>query len=669
MLISAIVAAFACALMRLGGVELSAGALALALLLMLTLICAGQVLLTVFGAYGGKAALALALVTGFAAVSIPMVILTLLLKWSALQALVPLSALTLLLRWRVAVPPTARAGTQMAVVAALGLAIMLLARVPIAGPQALLEGGPLPIWNDYYIHGVTITSFGSPYSMATDMEVAGMARGFYHYAAFMLPAALLPVTHGSGLQLATTVLMPLGLLVGGMGLYALGAALGGSRCALLALTAVICLPAYAGLVESGWFDFYWLLLISPGSGYAIGVAAAAIAVLHSYFDKGNNRLLWLAGLLLCALVVVRAHMFLLLAPALVGAFALHQWPKYGRRIGFAAATTLLLACAALALSPPLRAQWLAFSQTDAYLAVATAWTQVWGLQVPLNAGGLARVAVQILIILVSVLGWYSLWYPASLALKGRRGLLEPIDWLVPLMALSFVLLILFAPPAGNGDVGEYKHRHFLLLFALVVVFTVANTWKLWLPRKLPSPAVTAFACAIVLAATAWALGDTNPAAPNFKAMEWTRAFHLQRLRPGVLQMGGYLGAHSEPGDVFAIDAASIGATANAPVIELIALSGVPAYVARPELRARISSCIKAEVEHRVTVLASLAQAQDRQAAANIMRDNGIRWYLTFDDKPPTWDPDLHFVSLRADGIALYDNGPSPHAAARLRVAC
>ena len=43
----------------------------------------------------------------------------------------------------------------------------------------------------------------------------------------------------------------------------------------------------------------------------------------------------------------------------------------------------------------------------------------------------------------------ALWYPASLALKGRRGLWEPIDWLVPLTALSFVLLMLFAPPASR----------------------------------------------------------------------------------------------------------------------------------------------------------------------------------------------------------------------------
>ena len=45
----------------------------------------------------------------------------------------------------------------------------------------------LPIWSDYFIHGVTIASFGSPFSSGVDMELAGVSRAFYHYAPFMIP--------------------------------------------------------------------------------------------------------------------------------------------------------------------------------------------------------------------------------------------------------------------------------------------------------------------------------------------------------------------------------------------------------------------------------------------------------------------------------------------------
>jgi len=75
-----------------------------------------------------------------------------------------------------------------------------------------------------------------------------------------------------------------------------------------------------------------------------------------------------------------------------------------------------------------------------------------------------------------------------------------------------------------------------------------------------------------------------------------------------------------------------------------------------------------EVEHRVAVLNSLSQAQDRETAANILRENGIRWYLALDANRPRWDTDLRHASFRGDGIVLYDNGPSPNTA-RLRMAC
>lgn len=667
---SAIVTGFICVLLQIGGVSVSFATTAFTWLVMLSFVCAGQVLLVASRSYGGEAALAMSLVVGFVAITLPTVAITLLFQWSALKVMLPLAMGACLVRLRVPLPATSGFGMQWMAVAILGVTIVLMARIPISSPQYLLTQGVLPIWNDYYIHAATISSFGSPFSWATDMEVVGLPRTFYHYAAFMLPAALQTITQGDGLTLSTTVLMPFGLLVGGLGLYALATGLGGTRCALLALMAIICLPAGLGIVDTGWFDFYWLLLISPGAGYAIGVSAVAVAVLLQYFDRNEARLLWFAGLLLVSLIFVRVHMFMLLAPALIGAVILHRFAQYRRRILIGVLVSLGIFTSALALSTTLYDQWLVYSQPDVYLSNSMAGTHVKGLEVPANSSAFYKMFMQLLIVMVSVLGYYAVLFPLSLWFKVRRVGLESIDWLVPLMVMAFILLMLFSTMPSNGDITEFKHRHFVLLHALVVIFTVSNICKVIWTRAntCVGLAGTMVACVIALVVTVLVNWNSNPAAPNFKVMEWSRAYHMQKLTPGVLSAAKHLLMNSEQGDVFAIDASYIGANLNAPVIELIALSGVPSYVARPDLRSRRSNCLKMEITHRVAVLGSLSQADDWNAVSNIMQEQGIRWYLVLDGNRPRWDLNLKFASFRGEGIAIYDNGPSLQRN-RLRIVC
>ena len=95
--------------------------------------------------------------------------------------------------------------------------------------------GVLPIWNDYFIHGVTIASFGSPFATGGDMELAGVSRGFYHYAPFMIPAAFQAVSGMSGLALSTSLLLPLGLLIAAFGELCVCCKVRGAACSAYSL--------------------------------------------------------------------------------------------------------------------------------------------------------------------------------------------------------------------------------------------------------------------------------------------------------------------------------------------------------------------------------------------------------------------------------------------------
>ena len=220
-----------------------------------------------------KAWLPTAFVVGFAAISLPMMALTLICNISALTAFVisALSVLSLAIySSRKAATSSSTNWTDTAIALVLAITIGLLAKNIVSSPATLQNTGELPVWSDYFLHGVIIASFGSPFAAGIDMELAGVSRGFYHYAPFMIPAAFQTVSGMSGLALSTSFLLPLGLLIAAFGSYAFAVELGGRVGGLLTLTAIICIPAYSVFIQSGWFDFYWLLFTAIALATADG---------------------------------------------------------------------------------------------------------------------------------------------------------------------------------------------------------------------------------------------------------------------------------------------------------------------------------------------------------------------------------------------------------------
>ena len=162
----------------------------------------------------------------------------------------------------------------------------------------MLTTESLPIWNDYFIHGITINSFGSPFTFFNNMELVGVSRGFYHYAPFLIPSTFIPISNLSGLMLATSFLLPMGLLIATFGCYLFSTQLWGRSFGLVSVTLIICLPAYQFFIQSGWFDFNWLLIIAPGSGYAIGIGLLISTGILIYCNTPDKRIIFFSLMLL-----------------------------------------------------------------------------------------------------------------------------------------------------------------------------------------------------------------------------------------------------------------------------------------------------------------------------------------------------------------------------------
>lgn len=624
----------------------------------------GELILQISRLTAIKAWLPMAFVVGFVAISLPMIALTLIFSLSALAAFVicALSVLSIsILNSKTIATRSSIEWTDTTIALVLAITIGLLAKIPVSSPATLLNMGVLPIWNDYFIHGVTIASFGSPFATGFDMELVGESRNFYHYGPFMIPAAFQTVSGMTGLALSTSLLLPLGLLIAAFGAYAFAVELGGRLGALLVLTAIICFPAFSVFIQSGWFDFYWLLFIAPGTGYAIGVSAVVCASTATYLKKNDNYVLCFTILLLFSINLIRAHMFLLVAPAIVSVIFFHRWPANIRLMLWGLIIVIPISLLAFHFSAHLHAQWIEFANPHNYLNNALQWSPIYGQQIKLFEYPILTIIAQSLIVLVAVLGVYFVLYPLVLRLTVRQFGFNAIDVLPLLMLISFIGLMLFAPIASNGDLTEYKHRHFPLLYVIIAIYTITYTATLATKnianinkaKKWMYVLVT-----FVFSATILLNWSSNPARPNIQAMPWAEGLHNQPITPGLQESAQYMQTHAKSGDVFAMDAASIGATLSAPIVEVISLSSIPAFISRPELKKMRSQCIREIITKRLNLIQELSLLDNWPEAQGFLQTNGIRWFLVPAGKNPKWDSSLKFSVFLSNGMAVYDAGQS-----------
>ncbi|MGO9532057.1 MAG: hypothetical protein ACLP3B_12895 [Syntrophobacteraceae bacterium] len=612
-----------------------------------------------------KAWLPTAFVVGFAAISLPMVALTLICNISALTAFVISTLSVLSLTFYSSGKAAARPSTDWADTAiALFLAITIgfLIKNPASSFATLLNTGYLPVWSDYFIHGVTIASFGSPFATGVNMEIAGTSRGFYHYAPFMIPAAFQTVSGMSGLALSTSILLPLGLLIAAFGSYEFSVELGGQVGGLLALTAMICLPAYSVFIQSGWFDFYWLLSVAPGSGYAIGVSAVVCASTVTYLNKNDSsNLLCFTMLLLFSLVLIRVHMFMLLAPAIVIVLLIHRWPVNIHLVIWAVVSMVAIIILVLHFSTHLHSLWMEFSNPYGYLNDALLWSPVYGKKIELFEYPLLTVFAQLLVVCAAVLGIYFILYPLFLRLSVHRFGFQIADALPLLLLMSFVGLMLFAPSPGSGDFTEYKHRHFPLLYVIIAIYTITYACNLATNYLFSEKIFRQCVYVLVICVTAVTIRlnwISNPERPNVKAMPWAERFYNQPIAPGLFESAKYIKTHARHGDVLAMDVTSLGFTPNSPMVEVISLSGVPAFISRPELMMKGSQSVRKIVAKRLDVLQELSSMNNWPDAQKVLLTNGIRWFLALTGEKPKWDPCLKNAAFSSNGVSVYDAGIS-----------
>ena len=86
--------------------------------------------------------------------------------------------------------------------------------------------------------------------------------------------------------------------------------------------------------------------------------------------------------------------------------------------------------------------------------------------------------------------------------------------------------------------------------------------------------------------------------------------------------------------------------------QLGALTGIPAYLARPSIHLPGGEREKVALERHGALL-RVAGEESHAAVVARLRELGIRWYVVPEGKAPRWDPERRHAAFVSGSLAVY----------------
>src|SRR5436190_16252459 len=339
-------------------------------------------------------------------------------------------------------------------------------------PAELARDGRLFAWIDYFVHGGIISQLGDPLAVRGSVFLADHPLLLYHYASYMLPAALAGLLDQPGFALATSFWLPMGVFTMCAGAHALGDALAGTTGALASVAVLTLLPdASTYGLRNGFLSFHFHMVVTPGADYVIGLFFLCAALLSRWQPGTSARPLLGSAALAFGALWFRIQVFALGFPAWLATAAFATRVVRARWRLFVGGAALVFILFVIGF----------YAATDAEFALPVFLevvhdrlepTAYSGLYLPLRDRDLLAIPVGILLMYVASLGVFVVLYPCALWLAQRARALKSIDVFASSVVATYLLVMLTAPIDKYRDSTEFTVRPFMLVYATVAVWTV-----------------------------------------------------------------------------------------------------------------------------------------------------------------------------------------------------
>lgn len=175
-------------------------------------------------------------------------------------------------------------------------------------------------WIDSFYHAAWISALTrAPHvGYIQDIRTIGSTQYFYHAAQYVLPAFFSFVCKISPLKTYLSFLVPISMFLLGGTAFCLGNFFKDTRAGFLATVITLLLPSAAILgPRMYWFDFHWILAISPSLSLGItSIALSYIFLIQSCSEKSYLKVIASWGFSLLS-ITTKFHLFAVNSPFLL----------------------------------------------------------------------------------------------------------------------------------------------------------------------------------------------------------------------------------------------------------------------------------------------------------------------------------------------------------------
>ena len=519
---------------------------------------------------------------------------------------------------------------------------------PLGSVAQMGQSGSVSSWTDCFIHATTILGFGNFKSIHHgSFELIDSATTLYHYGSYMLPAAALPLADISGLQAVAALHIPIGLVSLFAGVYSIAREMADQKLARIgAFSSVFLLGMLPDTstygLANGWFGVRWMLFASPGSSYAITSVLVSLSLAIFWLNTRNKAALFGSLFFAAFTFQMRVHMLMWYLPALA-AFLVVSMPqcqkllKYKWQFVMAGIVAILLA---LPLASITKYLWLVHGEMEpmAYSGVYPKLVYYFGTILPAPFG--------FILLFPGMLGCFALLYPVFLIAARTTATLKKEDLFPILLCISAAGVILFAPESRVGDPYEFKHRAFVLLYVIMLIWTVKLAGGYFLKRlgyRATVAGVSGTTAGLVLLAT------VNPGS-FFNADKAIFYAGLQYVDTAIstdlIANADFVRRHAKPEDVAIVYPLDPNGRAAEDATRFASISNVPLFLSR------ITMWPEKLVRERLHLVEGIASSADYHSAKSLMRNHGFRWLVI--NGTPLFDPKSVQPTFKRGDWSVYD---------------
>jgi hypothetical protein len=150
------------------------------------------------------------------------------------------------------------------------------------------------------------------------------------------------------------------------------------------------------------------------------------------------------------------------------------------------------------------------------------------------------------------------------------------------------------------------------------------------------------------------------AVPRYTVKD-SRWAYTYKVAEGLPRAAAFMRSNWRPGDILAAQGLQPGLETTDLAIQLVSLTGMPAYLALPFMQASRGARHKEAALERYAALEEVARAESLSAAVMRLRSLGIQWYVVAesDYRGPRWDPERKQAAWVEDMVAVYATGLRP----------